>query len=323
MDAATLDGLDRKIVHALHIGPRAPFRLIGAAVGVSDQTVARRYHALRRRAGLRVIGRIDGRAVGWSNWLLRLQCTPDAAVAVAVALARRHDTSWVRLASGGTEIICAMSAASAEDWDELVLEKLTGSRRIVGINAYSLLHVFAGMTTGWIPAMEALDAEQVALLRRADAPAPSGPMELTPADGVLTSALAREGRATHAELASLTGWHESTVRRRIEALSAAGILYFDVDIDEAAFGVRAAAHLWLSVAPSGLAAVGEGMAADREVAFAAATSGPTNLMASVVCADSSALYRYLSERIGGYEGALRVETSPVVRTLKRAGALSP
>jgi DNA-binding Lrp family transcriptional regulator len=37
-----LDLLDRKIAHALQIDGRAPFRAIGTALGVSDQTIARR-----------------------------------------------------------------------------------------------------------------------------------------------------------------------------------------------------------------------------------------------------------------------------------------
>lgn len=58
-----------------------------------------------------------------------------------------------------------------------------------------------------------------------------------------------------------------------------------------------------------------------EVTFAAATTGPTNLMAGVVCRDDQALYRYLTERIGPLEGVERLETAPVIRTVKRAGTV--
>jgi DNA-binding Lrp family transcriptional regulator len=40
------DDLDRQLVHALVIAPRAPFRLLADVMGVSDQTIARRYRKL-------------------------------------------------------------------------------------------------------------------------------------------------------------------------------------------------------------------------------------------------------------------------------------
>ena len=100
-----LDAMDRQIVHILTIEPRASFRTIAAVIGTSDQTAARRYRRLEESAGLRVLGVPDGSRLGWTDWFLRLQTTPGGADSLAEALARRPDTRWVHLASGGTEII--------------------------------------------------------------------------------------------------------------------------------------------------------------------------------------------------------------------------
>ena len=102
------DELDRQLVHALQINGRAPFSAIAEVLGVSDRTIARRYARLRSVGGLRVLGGIDSTALGAVLWLLRVRCAPTAAVAVAEALARRPDTSWVSLTSGGTEITCTV-----------------------------------------------------------------------------------------------------------------------------------------------------------------------------------------------------------------------
>src|ERR1700685_4405506 len=133
MEAGQLDALDRRLVHALLIAPRAPFRQLAATLGVSDQTVRRRYGSLSSALGLQVLGRLDSSLVGRVDWILRLQCTPDAAVAVGSALARRPDTSWVRLASGGTEIHCLFQPRGPEERDTLLLDRLTGSRRVLRI----------------------------------------------------------------------------------------------------------------------------------------------------------------------------------------------
>ncbi|MGW2109124.1 AsnC family transcriptional regulator, partial [Streptomyces sp. NPDC001948] len=50
------DDLDRKIIHGLNCSPRVSFRRLGEVVGVSEQTVARRYGALRRSGVVRVVG---------------------------------------------------------------------------------------------------------------------------------------------------------------------------------------------------------------------------------------------------------------------------
>ena len=128
----TLDAIDRQIIHILTIEPRASFRTIAAVTGISDQTAARRYRRLSETAGLRVLGAVDGSLLGWVEWFVRLQTTPGGADSIAEALARRPDTRWVHLASGGTEIICTLQARTEEQRDALfrdtqhLYEYLTG-----------------------------------------------------------------------------------------------------------------------------------------------------------------------------------------------------
>ncbi|MFD8216034.1 AsnC family protein [Streptomyces sp. NPDC059697] len=49
--AMELDELDRGVVHALQIHPRAPWTLVGEVLGVNPVTAARRWHRLEE-AGL-------------------------------------------------------------------------------------------------------------------------------------------------------------------------------------------------------------------------------------------------------------------------------
>jgi DNA-binding Lrp family transcriptional regulator len=72
------------------------------------------------------------------------------------------------------------------------------------------------------------------------------------------------------------------------------------------------------VPPSHLAAVGQAVAKFPEVAYAIATTGPANLAAVAVCRDEAELYRFLTEKIGALPGVERVETAPVIRTVKQA-----
>jgi DNA-binding Lrp family transcriptional regulator len=327
VEVTKLDPVDRQIIHMLTIEPRASFRAIGEVTGISDQTAARRYRRLSESAGLRVLGLVNGSRLGWVDWFLRLQTTPGSADSLAEALARRPDTKWVRLASGGTEIICVVEARNPEQRDALFLRGLPGSRRVTQISAHSILHNF---TPGpWQAVTGALSADQLALLTRGDdpprplrswgdSPSPHPPLA---EDEPLLAELARDGRASHAAIAAAIHWHESTVRRRIDELSRAGLLLFEVDMDDRAFGVNVQVMLWLSVEPSRLDATGRALATHPEVPFAGASTGPANLVASALFRDTRHLYDYLTGELAALPGVSSVQTAPVIRTLKRTGSV--
>jgi DNA-binding Lrp family transcriptional regulator len=332
-----LDAVDRQIIHILSIKPRASFRTIADVTGISDQTAARRYRRLCETAGLRVLGVLEGSRLGWTDWFIRLQTTPGGADSIAEALARRPDTRWVHLASGGTEIICTLQARTEEQRDALFLHGLPGSRRVVQISAHSILHNF---TPGpWRQATRALSPAQLALLAGGTTPQdppdhggaarpripPGGPQggraSLSPEDEPLLAELARDGRAGNAAIAAAIHWHESTVRRRIDELRRCGLLYFEVDVDNQAQGLNAHAVLWLSVEPARLEEAGQALAAHPEIPFAAATTGPANLVASAVLRDTQHLYEYLTGDLAALPGVTSVETAPIIRTLKRTGSV--
>lgn len=92
-------------------------------------------------------------------------------------------------------------------------------------------------------------------------------------DAALLAALALDGRTPYADLAGVTGWPETTVRRRMDQLREAGLLYFGLEADMPSSGFLSSAWLWLSVPPSHLADVGTALAKFPEVAYVTATTG--------------------------------------------------
>jgi DNA-binding Lrp family transcriptional regulator len=330
-----LDDVDRQLLHALIVAPRASFRLLSAVLGVSDQTIARRYSRLTETAGLRVFGLIHGPRAGWVDWLVRLQAAPGSAQRIADTLAQRPDTRWVRLYSGGTEIVCSLQARTPEQRNALFLRSLPGSRHVTAITAQSVLNVFTPVA--YVGYASALSDAQLAALRETVPEPPSVPFETAPAPGTehawspadaavlraeddpLLAELARDGRAPIADLAVATHWHESTVRRRIEELRRARLLYFDIDVDDAVLGVNVNVMLWLKVESASLEAVGRTIATHPEIPFAAATTGATNLAVSAVFRDTRHLYAYLTTRLADLPGLQSVESMPIISTIKRIG----
>jgi DNA-binding Lrp family transcriptional regulator len=317
----TFDALDAQLLHALQLDGRAPFSRIGEALGVSSQTIARRYARLRSSGALRVVGLTDPYLLGEVVWVTRVHCTPDAATTVAEALARRQDTSWVQLTSGGTDIVCVARVAKHLDGDSLLLQKLPRTPRVLNVTAYCVLHVFLGGAHGLLHKANILTARQERLLRR---PAPvTRPLELTGSDRQLLAVLRPDGRAPLTDLSRATGLSQTTVRRRMTELREAGVLTFDVDFDRRLLGLGVQALLWLSVAPVELDRVGRMLAEHSEIAYVAATTGSTNLLASVVCSSVSDLYDYITRRIAVLPAITQMETAPVVRSVKNAVSLNP
>ena len=95
------DEIDRGLVHALHVDGRVPFTRVADVLGVSTQTVLRRYRRLRERAGLRVVGLADQDRSGAARWLTRITAGPQVEIGGNeryVSLCRRH---WFEAARPG------------------------------------------------------------------------------------------------------------------------------------------------------------------------------------------------------------------------------
>ncbi|MEV0524258.1 Lrp/AsnC family transcriptional regulator [Streptomyces sp. NPDC050439] len=314
------DPFDVKLLQALELDGRAPFSKIAAVLGVSDQTVARRYRRLVAGGGLRVVAVRDHERLGQGQWMLRLRCAPDGAEPIAAALARRPDTSWIGLTSGGTEVVCCTRPRTRTDQDELLLGKLPRTPHIVDIRAQQMLHRFFGGPDGWLIKHGPLSAEQVAQLRPAT-PVPAvraeGPLRIEPEDEPLVAVLERDGRATYPELQQATGRSESAVKRRLAGLLASGVIYIDIEYADALIGVNVGAMLWITTAPWAMDSVGKALASHAEIAHATAVAGPSNLMATAVTRDIPALYAYLSGKLGQLDGVQHVETAPFMRRVKQ------
>jgi DNA-binding Lrp family transcriptional regulator len=319
-EAAGLDSIDRRLLHALGINGRASFRLIASVIGTSEQTVARRYRRLRESGVVRVL-MLPAPDPADTGQLVRLEVQPQAVRAVADALARRPDVSWLRLMNAGAEILFGVRARTSAERDALLLDQLPRTGRVLRTTVYSVLHHFR--TEGeadWTGFPDRLDRDQQRQLSVAVPDRPS--MRVTAADQAIVDALAVDGRATYARLAQVSGMSESAVARRLELLVSAGALYSDVDIAPEQLGYPAGATLYLEVTPSRVPAVGALVAAHHQTAFVAAVGGSANMIAAIRCRDMAGIYEYVTATLGRVNGVEHVEVSTVSRTIKHARSIT-
>jgi DNA-binding Lrp family transcriptional regulator len=309
------DGL---ILHALQLNPRVSFRRIAEVTGLSEQTVSRRYHRLRRDGVLRVAGMVNPRLLGAAQWVARIRVKPDRVAQLADALIRRPDIGYTSIQSGGTELLCIIRAPKAAGRNPTLLQQLPRSSSVLGISIDLMLHSFGDATTTvWTAYGEKLTSTQahqvVAETYRYEELADGAPTAPTEDDMRLLVELAHDGRTSHAELARATGWSVPRVARHLTALERSGTLLYDVDILPEQIGYHVNAILWLTLSPEHTHAVGSQLATHDEVAFVAAITGRSNLMVVVICRDEEDLYRYLAgsfatlRRVATYDISVRTE----------------
>lgn len=312
-----------QILRSLQFAPRAPFRLIGEVNGVSEQTAARRYHALRRSGVMRVVGLVDPAVHGEARWVARIRCRPDRVGPLADALTRRPDIAYASIASGGSEIICVIHSPLDARREDMLLQQLPRSAAVLDMSIDLLIHPFEDRgTSGWTGYGGHLTPEQEQRLAGGTSPAPAGPhVPPDDKDAPLLDALAEDGRTSHTRLAEVTGWSKGRVARRLESLESSGALSYDIDLLPERLGYHLNATLWLRVAPALLERTGHEIAGHEEVAFAGATSGDHNVMAIVTCRDAEDFYRYLTTRLATVPGVDAYGVSIRVRRLKQAASL--
>jgi DNA-binding Lrp family transcriptional regulator len=219
--------------------------------------------------------------------------------------------------------MCLARTRDRADGDNLLLHKLPRTPNVVDIAAQSVLHVEYGGRHRWRAKTSALTDEQAAEMDGGHGPsaATGEAVELTDVDELLFEVLARDGRAGFAELAAASGLSESAARRRLEQLRRAGVLFFEVEVEAALLGFRTMTFLRMAVPPTHLESVLRDLATHPEAAFVAATTGVTNVAATVCCRDEADVYRYLTTRIAALDAVTWVESSPSFRQIKREGAV--
>jgi DNA-binding Lrp family transcriptional regulator len=313
---SVLDSLDRRVVCALQVDGLAPAGRIAEALGVSERTVTRRLARMSEAGVLRVVAwpnRVP--PPGTTALLLRVRVLRGRVEAIARSLARRADVPFVDVLLGGEEI-SAVALVDAAGRDRLLFEELPGSGAVTASSAQAVLHLFADAAS-WRAGLLSAD-ELRSLEPSAPPPAPAGPRRPDALEAALLAELGRDARQPTVELALRVGAPASTVRRRVAALRSSGRLRTHATVDPRLLGMAVDATVWMTVPPRELRTVGEALAREDYVHGVAATTGATNLMATVFCADLEALYAFVSGPLAALP-ITTAETTLVGRAVKRAG----
>jgi len=317
------DPVDVDLLHALQIAPRAPLSTLADAIGVSEQTLARRYRTLLRDGAVRVVGLVNPAAHGLAEWVARISCQPSKVDAIAASLVRRPDVTYAHLDSGGTEIVCVLHAKISDDRHLDLPGRLSRSSGVVHVETGVVLHLYTESRSHWTAFGPPLGAEAVRRLTAgAEPPGPAGNEgRLHEDDLPLLEMLAEDGRTSYAAMAASTGRTVNRIRRRLHQLETAGTLAYAVDLLPERLGRRISADVRIRVEPRHLHAIGQHLARRPEVAYCAALSGEHNLLAVVICRDTAELYDFVTTVLSAVPGITGYTIETRARRLKQGASL--
>jgi DNA-binding Lrp family transcriptional regulator len=315
--AERLDDVDRRIVAALQADPRAPWAQLGALVGVSETTVMRRVQRLRDTGSLIVLAAPDPLRCGLGQPVhVYFQTFPGRAGQVAHQLAQRADVRYVSLLAGSQDVMCELIAPDHRYLRNVLLGELTDEGAVRSSTTAVVLKQFK-ISDQWSDALLHPGREVPRQAQPEPEPAPDKPLRLDELDSQLLAALGSDGRRSYADLSADLGISETTVARRLAALTAARRVYFLALVDPSAVGYDLEAILHFRVEASTLDSVAATLMATSQVRYIAATTGTSDLTCDAVFRDTDDLYDFLTRTVAGVRGVLHVDVDVVLESVKR------
>lgn len=313
-----------QIIHMLGCDVRMSYAAMATVAGISEQTAARRYQTLVRNGILRCTATLDHRTLGQHEWILRI--TPSSeGTKLAEMLAQHDDMSWVSMTAA--DVVCLYQPQPASDNDLMLTDRIRSTSLVESMDARQVLRRFPLHTTwpdlGWT--LDATQRERLteaadplfAIDRHGDTPNHDA-ADLSADDRRLIALLAEDPRASYSHLARVTNLTPARVATRIIDLTEAGVLRFDLEVDQNRLGLRISAALWAGVDLDKLDAAGHALARMSEIHYVCATTGPTAIFATIAARDTDHLYNLLTNELARIDGLHSIDVRTDLRTLKRS-----
>ncbi|MFB7992038.1 Lrp/AsnC family transcriptional regulator [Streptomyces sp. NPDC056002] len=317
-----LDELDRGIVHALQIHPRAPWTLLGKVLAVNPVTAARRWHRLQE-AGLAWVTAYPllTNTQVWVTGVVEVDTEPGRTEEVARALAQDPAVPNVKLTAGGRDLVIAVQVRTL---DELSHHCDQLFRRAPGIRA-TRTHVSTGLPAeGSRWRLRSLDATQSARLQAASTPdrrTPPGERTRWDAlDARLLELLSLDGRMSLRDLSAASDTSLTTLRRRVDSLLASRI-QLRCDLARPLSGWPLSAVYFASVPGEYLQETSRALSDLHEVRSCSITAGPHNLVVDVWLRDLQDVHTFEAHLARRLPRLAVADRSVVLRTVKHMGRL--
>ncbi|GAA4546661.1 Lrp/AsnC family transcriptional regulator [Pseudonocardia xishanensis] len=314
-DPVALDEVDRRVVHALQVSPRASWSQVGAVLGIDPVTVARRWERLR-----------DGGAA-WVTAYAAAPRSPFALVEIdsaghsqdiAALLADDPQCATIDITSGGRDLLLTVTSRTMAELTEYLLGRLGALAHTRAVRTHLVTRVIAEGAS-W--RLAALTETETARLREPPMPPARARAGLNADEQAVLDALVHDGRAPTADLAARTGLGPRRVRDLLRDLLRSGRVTLRTELQAGSSGWPIYAWFFLRTPAAAAAVISPRLGSLPEIRTVLEIAGPSNVIMAV-------WLRELTD-VGRLEAAIEsqlpevqiVDRSVVLRTTKRVGVV--
>jgi DNA-binding Lrp family transcriptional regulator len=319
-DSARLTEADLALVEALQVAPRASWSAVAEATGTSPATVARRWTWLEERGAAWVAG-VPGVSL-WDAHCLAyvfVRCSPGRNLAVAQELAGDAHTLSIDHTAGAYDLFVTVAAADLGALYRYLLHRIDLMPGVTETHTRICTHLYRDGSHWRLGTLPRQSASRLALAtERQTAPCATPWHE---EDSRILVHLGLDGRASYATLASAAGISETSARRRLNSLVAAGAVVLRAEV--AAHLVGWGVQVVLSVdAPSArLTEAATAIARLRQVRLCATLAGTPALVVAVWLHNIESIHDFETTLVRAVPEVTITERLVALRTVKRMGRL--
>ncbi|MFI6406026.1 Lrp/AsnC family transcriptional regulator [Streptomyces sp. NPDC050548] len=321
MTRPLLDELDRRLIGALHLAPRATWDDIGEILAADASTLKRRYDRLHEARMVRVIGQADWGIHSTAMPVhVFLDITGESPLAVLHRLRGLPHLQLLAQISGDYPLYAVVHAPSEAATSEAIdrMFSVPGVRRVNALPALSTLR--RGRT--WDPQF-LTDAERAELLKlagarhegTATATPPAKP--LSEAERGVVAELLRDSRASAASVSRATGLATSTAHRVVRRVLDEGWVKPRLEIVSEWLGFQTPFILRLRVAPGATPEVMHRIDQLPQTRLAAHVASDMSVLATGLVTDRSALALFVDGELARIPGLLGVSVSVMLAEPRR------
>ncbi|MCU1478703.1 MAG: asnC [Subtercola sp.] len=309
-----LDDLDRRIVAALQLDPRASWSQIGKMVNTSETTALRRVQRLRDTGALIISASPDPQRCGFGQpVLLYFRTIPGMKESLADQLAQRSDIRYVSQVTGRADVMCELIAPDSRYLADVLMHQLPKTELFSSSRTEVVLKRFKTRDQWSTTLLDGMKSTPDPGPQMTDEQLP----KLDSTDLQILAGLSIDGRRSYADLSTELGISETVVGRRMQSMMSAKQLEFVAMVDPTTLGFQMEAMLHLHVDLAKLDDTARAVAEMPQARYVSATSGDSDLIIDAVFRDASALYDFVSATLGKLSGIRDVEIDIVLEAIKR------
>lgn len=316
---------DQAVVTALQVAPRASWSDVGAALGISGVTVARRWNRLSA-AGTAWVTASPGMPRRNQQCLayVEIDCAPARRIEVADQLAQHEPVMTVEITTGSADILLTIGAPNLAMLSHYLLDRLGSMPDVTRTRARIATQIY---TEGSAWRLSTLDEGALRVLDRAgselrpQAQSTTTALKMTPDLRKVARLLTVNGRGSYAEIASAAGLSQTSARRHVTSLVQSGTLLPRTDLATELSGSPVQLYLWSSAPADGLPATARALAGMRQVRLVATTSSAPSMVVCAWLRTVEEVHRFeltIAQRLPDLQ---IIDRLVVLRTVKRMGRL--